>query len=178
MSQSWNRSSRVFRDLINIYWCATPRPGLHTVHFFCEIHFNGNSFLQLHTSQTWEFELTECLEIYDDPHDINNCWLFDASVKGVEKVEKLAIPYWLTTAPPSAGAINWLPLLHKSILFKPPRPNLHPIQLLCQLEITCLNQIECNLAPPKLLSWQSTVDMHVFGNSVWIRICGRRHLSL
>ena len=103
MSQSWNRSSRVFRDLINIYWCATPRPGLHTVHFFCEIHFNGNSFLQLHTSQTWEFELTECLEIYDDPHDINNCWLFDASVKGVEKVEPLAIPYWLPTTPPFSG---------------------------------------------------------------------------
>ena len=117
---------------------------------FCQKQFNGNRFFCNYTPHihTLSFELMEYFDIYDDHDDINYCWLVGASVKGVvKKLHHLQfLIEWLPRAPlPPCNQLT--ALLHKSILFKPHQSLLlHPIQPLCQLEITCLNRIHCDLA--------------------------------
>ena len=104
-------------------------------------------------------------------------WLMQVS-KALKKLHHLQ--FLIDWLPPLA--INWPPLLPSQIDTFQTKAGLHPIQLLSQLEITCLNRIHCDLADTTFVLrirwiWLES-QMHAkLWNLASILIFVRRHIS-
>ena len=94
--------------------------------------FAKHNSVEIQNTLTRESKLKERSKSCNDHHnDINYCWSVDASVKGVEKVAPLAVPYWLTAPPPSLpfSACNQLtapPSQIDTFQTTPPEPASNP----------------------------------------------------